>query len=107
MLGGEPDALLLGLGQMDMEQGIELPGRVGDVGEHREGHRVGGMGGEADLDAVVVAVAPGVEVDDLRRSACPTTASSEGAPGSCRTPGVTRARDPAATTASASASSKK
>ena len=35
VLGGESDTLLLGLGQMDVEQGVELPGGGGDGDQAR------------------------------------------------------------------------
>ena len=107
VLGLEPCPLQLGLGQVDVEQGVELPGRAGDVGQHRRagrcrrraerspprcdrGRRGGGRGSRRSP-----------------RCACPTTRRRTVHPGSCRTPGVTRARDPAAITASARASSRK
>ena len=65
VLVGEAAALLLGLGQVDVEQGVELPSRLGDVDQPRQRHGVGGVRGEPDLDAAVVTVPAAVEVDDL------------------------------------------
>jgi hypothetical protein len=65
VLVGEATALLLGLGQVDVEQGIEVPRRLPDVDQHRQRHGVGGVRRESHLDPIPVAVTAGVEVGDL------------------------------------------
>ncbi len=64
VLGGEPGALVLGLGQVDVEEGVELTGSFSNVDQAGQRDGVGGVGREAHLDAPVITVASAVEVGD-------------------------------------------
>ncbi len=65
VLGGEPVPLLARSRPGGCGTGRPAPGRRRRCRPAPgSGHRVGGVGGEADLDAAVLAVAAGVEVDD-------------------------------------------
>ena len=89
VLGLEGLSLVFGLGEMQVEDRIERTSFAGCIDQHRQRHRVGGVRGEADLEATVPHRGAVGGSRRSRRCGCSHQLAPPSDPGNCRIPGVT------------------